>query len=563
MNASPDHSDRQSLRVMMDLAVCFVITVCMLRGFFLEGYLVSTGSMAPVLLGFHKRVNCPTCEHAFAFGVRFDESVVERSPSAQSTPTGEAYVTCPNCGQVNIDISTVPRNHGDQLLVHKHIFDLRSPHRWEPVVFRNQSGPSEAYVKRVVGLAGEELHVVAGDIYIDGQIVRKSFETQVDMRIPVSDLSHVPDDDDWELPWQLDGGWDVINGQMTTVTDDPSDSEVEYSITLRPWRWSGGRHLVEVPLSKEDAMPDWSDFARRYNQIPISWTTRLAWDEDTERLSCEGVMPAEMQHDLMRSANSDGFRRAVYRLAALSHMAPVTDRYGYNSVAMSAENFVRDLMLDAELELDEFPTDITLHIPIVGETVAVSIEPRSGRVVAMMGGQQEILREGQLPTGGRRLHIQASNFDRRLVLAVNGELVFAPIDFPGEQPSAADPMAPPTAEETYEYLQAQSQLGVTVTSGCCRLSGLRLFRDVYYTRGRARYGIDAAVRIPAGHYFVLGDNSPVSFDSRSWQQPFVPHRLLVGKPFVVHLPSRPGVLSLGGRELTIRLPDFHRIRYIP
>jgi hypothetical protein len=42
----------------------------------------------------------------------------------------------------------------------------------------------------------------------------------------------------------------------------------------------------------------------------------------------------------------------------------------------------------------------------------------------------------------------------------------------------------------------------------------------------------------------------------------VARRLLVGKPFIVHLPSRPGKLTIGGWELPIRIPDVRRIRYI-
>jgi hypothetical protein len=61
---------------------------------------------------------------------------------------------------------------------------------------------------------------------------------------------------------------------------------------------------------------------------------------------------------------------------------------------------------------------------------------------------------------------------------------------------------------------------------------------------------------------MLGDNSPVSLDSRAWSEPAVPRSLLVGRPFVVHLPSRPLSLGLGGREVVLRVPDLSRVRYI-
>jgi hypothetical protein len=70
-----DRNEPDWLRQAVDLIVCFIIAVILLRTFILEGYLISTGSMAPGLFGFHKRVVCPSCQHTFAFGVSFDESV--------------------------------------------------------------------------------------------------------------------------------------------------------------------------------------------------------------------------------------------------------------------------------------------------------------------------------------------------------------------------------------------------------------------------------------------------------------------------------------------------------
>jgi len=204
---SPDDSfDLGWLRSAIDLAICFVMAVIMLRCFILEGYLISTGSMAPGLLGFHRRITCPSCEFEFAFGVSFDDSV-ETGTGTISEPEGpRRYATCPNCGQINIDVSGVPNSHGDQLLVQKHVYDLRKPRRWETVVFRNPASPGEAYVKRVVGLPGERMQIINGDVYIGGAIARKNYQQQQAMRIPVCDLRYLADAEDWQLPWDLDDG---------------------------------------------------------------------------------------------------------------------------------------------------------------------------------------------------------------------------------------------------------------------------------------------------------------------------------------------------------------------
>ncbi len=74
--------------------------------------------------------------------------------------------------------------------------------------------------------------------------------------------------------------------------------------------------------------------------------------------------------------------------------------------------------------------------------------------------------------------------------------------------------------------------------------------------------MDQPIQLGADEFFVLGDNSPVSNDGRSWAQGAIKRSQLIGKPFIVHLPSRPGRISFGGFTRYIRVPDFSRIRYI-
>ena len=153
----------------------------------------------------------------FAFGVAFDDSVDSDSPVITEPDGSRRYATCPNCGQINIDVSGVPNSHGDQLLVQKHVYDFRPPQRWEVIVFRNPASPGEAYVKRVTGLPGDRIQIVNGDVFINGQIARKNFKQQLAMRIPVCNLHYLASSEDWQLPWELDDGWAADNGLLVTA----------------------------------------------------------------------------------------------------------------------------------------------------------------------------------------------------------------------------------------------------------------------------------------------------------------------------------------------------------
>ena len=148
------------MRQTVELIVVLCLCVLLVRTFSAEAYVVPTGSMAPTLLGLHREIRCPSCNSVFVVGIE-DEG-----------QTGEAI--CPNCGKRGLDDGPSIECGGDRVLVEKFLYEFRRPRRWEVAVFHFPGEPSQAYVKRVVGLPGESIRINGGDIFVNDRIVRKS-----------------------------------------------------------------------------------------------------------------------------------------------------------------------------------------------------------------------------------------------------------------------------------------------------------------------------------------------------------------------------------------------------
>jgi len=71
---------------------------------------------------------------------------------------------------------------GDRILVDRSVYQLEDPQRWDVVVFRYPLKKSENYIKRLVGLPGEEILLAGGNVYVkEGtvfQVARKPEDVQ-------------------------------------------------------------------------------------------------------------------------------------------------------------------------------------------------------------------------------------------------------------------------------------------------------------------------------------------------------------------------------------------------
>ncbi|MEZ6144847.1 MAG: signal peptidase I [Planctomycetaceae bacterium] len=516
------------------------------RAFVAEGYMISTGSMAPCLLGFHRQVVCPDCAYAFSRGTRYDidDTILAEGESSDIGVSEATETICPNCGLTGINVNSVPRNEGDQLLVHKHFYQFRSPRRWEVVVFRHPAEPDQAYVKRVAGLPGEQVELIEGDVVVDGVLQRKSLTVQRSMRIGVYDNDFEPLDEEWHPRWEttdLQTQWQA-DGNRFLYESNSGSSEATESVdwlAYRHWIRRGGHHSTSVDLQH------WPLSGRS----PGSFEPSLTFDEITGKLSCTGVLPAFVAHRLLNASNDAAFQTAVSQLAEQSHIGQITDVYGYNHPQSARVSYpVHDLMLSAKIE--HVAGDGEFHIRMTDgwhwfETV---FDFKAHEARLLVDNADAPLHTAALPSSmvnGEGL-IEMSTFDRQILVAVDGQELFPPLQYAAKAVPRSQPLEP-------VLIGAE---GVELV-----VNQLQLYRDVYYTPKDAG-NHEHPITVGAEELMVLGDNSPVSVDSRSWESPTIPQNLLIGKPFIVHLPSQQERVQIGSQVHHIRIPDFTRVRYI-
>lgn len=456
----------------MLLCVCVVVV----RTFSAEAYVVPTGSMAPTLLGWHRELTCPSCGSTFVLGVD------EEGPSGQAV--------CPNCGERDLEHAPSIECGGDRVLVEKFLYEFRGPHRWEVAVFHFPGDPTQAYVKRVVGLPGESIRIVDGDVFADGQILRKSFPeiraTKIlvhDSRFPARNASRYPR---WlfrrgDRAGPLESGWKSDEGKF--VHDVPS------GVSARP-------------------LDDWLVYKH--------------WD------------PAKGRY------------------------GPICDFYAYNGSEPRDGNEIKDLGVEARMRVSGSVETMSLALRSGSDQFLLRVPVTSDGPIDLTRNRRRVTLENcynpfkEKGLWPKSVLVEAAVIDRRVQVAIDGRLLFDPYDY---EPLASGIRA------------NESPIAVGVRGGSLEVSELRIYRDIYYTGSLANtprysHGTRAAVILGPDDYFVLGDNSPVSNDSRFWTEgPVVRGSMFVGKPFLVHLPGQLVPLEVFGRSVCW-VPDPRRIRYI-
>jgi signal peptidase I len=524
---------REGHRDTVEAIVVAFIAALVVRGFEAQAFVIPTGSMAPTLMGRHKEIACPQC--GFVYAVNASEEVEPRS-STRSVNAG----LCGNC-RFQAPLEETPSFKGDRILVMMFPYDLpglpgsRPPDRWDIVVFRYPEEPEVSYIKRLVGLPGETVRIAHGDIYIkepgsDRYILsRKTLRHQAAMQINVYDDRHRPQALSDRLEWQRwrsqDGGWQ--------------------SASLRASRYH----------SKATSKDEWTELRYR-NLVPDP--------EQWEAILTDGPSPREPRSTLVTDFYSYNTNMAADSSNSL------TDLHRDQDGAWMQPHWVGDLTLQTSLEILQAGPGASVRLELIKAGIAhrCTIDPTSGTAVVTRG--QDVLGQWETPIKAPgRYQIEFANVDDRISLVVDGRSVSGE----GIEFESMNSIPIPTEADL-------SPAAIATRNASVVASDLVLKRDIYYTQypGRLDYGVvweDRYPRTPAelfdflsdpsrfptlanagsseyeigpNRYFMLGDNSPRSKDSRGWELQDsawdstgrkrweVPRQLLTGKAFYVYWP---------------------------
>lgn len=190
----------------------FFIYLLILKSFFLPLFIIPTGSMAETLYGEHARHTCPNC--GVEYGIGWQQPPTWPREVRYHPPA----VLCPNCHWMEYHNFgnrgfPLPRDlqpdevltgrlvpaAGDRIFVHgwpyapslSGIAGL-GPQRWDVVVFKVPTDGDTNYIKRLLGLPGEKIELIDGDVFANDEIARKSGEAQRSLWFRCFDQDHAP-----------------------------------------------------------------------------------------------------------------------------------------------------------------------------------------------------------------------------------------------------------------------------------------------------------------------------------------------------------------------------------
>lgn len=327
---------------------------------------------------------------------------------------------------------------GDRIIINRMVEYVRGPRRWEIWVFRYPNDRRINYVKRVVGLPGESVWIINGDIYVSPAVEEWS-----------------PQPDALKL---------YAEGTLT---------------------------IARKPRKLQDAL------FREFPQIREEETH----DFDAETFQDNWYVPAEGSPWRYESGRAivDSAARAMARYR--HRVEDVCDRFApYGPVNPPAEDAVGDVRLELVVRAEREGGALVFELSDPHHDHELE-----ARLPVEGGGDGGLFIDGECVADcgaarlapGRDHRVAFTNVDDTLELRLDGDVV-----------SFAEYRHPPEVRWRSEM---RERIGFGVEGGAIAVAETHLYRDLHYRNGRTNWW-----PLPEDGYFVLGDNTAASKDSREW-----------------------------------------------
>lgn len=540
------------------------------RGFVIEAFVIPTGSMAPTLMGAHMKFHGRETGVDWAVNPwdalagNMNEYQNPQDGRSIATPSPGITVHDPISGEA-VHKAKVPLHSGDRILVLKYLYVLLEPRRYDVVVFKNPTNPSQNYIKRLIGLPGEQVAIVDGDVFTrkaseeakgaggsekniwaqaGWRIARKSALEQRATWQTVFDAGEASprasaDRTPWmcmspDSPFKIEGrAYEFVGGESELIFDQTRTRVNDFSSPL---------YRVQQTWAIDDYYP--------YNEDPRGNKARFPVSDVRVRLAIEPTGESKAESVLTARLNVRGHE---FEMVVGGGRAEIRERAVVGGGGVKGE---WKLMAQGAGRGPEFAAGRATNVEFWHSDQSLSIWVEREKVVEY----------GYDWTPADRVLFATGQSVEQIEEESNGNTS-------GRRGLADGSM----------YIRPDVRLGVS--GGACRLHRLALDRDLHYQAGLYASGTgvkpahatapESTLTLGKDDFFVCGDNSPNSLDARLWssvdpwvdfefrpeagkaiQLGVVPRELMLGKAFFVYLPS------IRYEAKPVPVPDFGRMRFI-
>lgn len=272
-----------------------------------------------------------------------------------------------------------------------------------------------------------------------------------------------------------------------------------------------------LKLAKDDATA-----GLFFDPVRADWSTGRDFTLEGQRRLRYGASTGSVT-DTYNDGYPDAIKDKLPRNQRGSGSMPVGDLRVTGALTVSADAG----WVAFELREGALTYDFRLPGPAAPEGSAPEIRLRDASVViepdVLAPVELEVEAEPMRLEAGRAYAFDAENLDDLLTLRLDGEIV-------------ARVAVPANPDQS-------SALFIETSTGTCTFEDVMVYRDIYYT-GSVFFD---EVFIPEGMYFMMGDNTQDSADSRVWQLHRLEHRLPDGTVELVQGNDRRGN-GMGGQS---------------